>query len=85
MILLHVIIAIISVGYTTFSAFVPSKNKLNIVYVLTALTLGTGTLLIFTEHTNMTRLCLMAVLYIGFVVANVYIIRKRVNKIPIKD
>ena len=85
MILLHVLIAIISVAYTTFSAFVPSKKKLNIVYVLTALTLGTGTVLIFSLHTNMTRLCLMAILYIGFIVANVYIIRKRVNKILTRD
>ena len=78
-ILLHVAIAILSVAFTTFSAFFPSKFKLNAIYVLTALTLGSGTFLIFSNHTNMTRLCLMAILYIGFTVAGVFVIKKRVS------
>lgn len=67
MILLHVLIALSSMAFTTFLYFSPSKNKLRASYVLVALTLTSGTYLVVSTGTPILRACLTGLIYLGAV------------------
>lgn len=64
-VLAHVIIALISVVYTTYLLFAPSKPKLRISYSLVAATIASGTYLIISTHANMLKACMTGLIYIG--------------------
>lgn len=69
MLLLHIIIAVASVGFSTFLYFSPSRPKLGASYTLMGLTIATGTYLIVTSHVAMLRTCMMGLMYAGVVSA----------------
>ncbi len=69
MLLLHIIIAVTSVGLSTFLYFSPSKAKLQGSYTLMGLTIATGTYLVVASHAAMLRTCMMGLLYAGVVSA----------------
>lgn len=66
-ILLHVIIALATVGYTAYLYFRPSPEKFSPAYFLLGGTIGSGVLLIFTTGASILRTCLTGLLFIGFV------------------
>lgn len=67
MLLLHIIIALSSIGVTGVAFLNPSKAKLNIGYFFVALTLITGVYLMIVGHANLIRTCVTGLIYLGFV------------------
>lgn len=67
-VLIHVMLALISIGQTTFLLFMPSKTKLYSTYALFGGTLLSGTYLILTKPVHMLTMCVEGVAYVAFVV-----------------
>jgi hypothetical protein len=66
-VLLHVVTAITSIAFTTYVFFVPSWLKLHISYSLIALTLASGTYLVWSTHARLLQACTTGLLYLGIV------------------
>lgn len=77
----HILIATASVLYTAYTFFAPSKNKLHVVYILIALTLLTGTYLIFTMPAHMAQTCQTGLVYLGVMLVGILAVRHRLAKI----
>lgn len=67
MILLHILIALASVGYSTYAFFSPSQAKLNASYGLVAATLLSGTYLVVATHAALVASCTTGLIYTGAV------------------
>jgi hypothetical protein len=67
MVLFHVVIALLSIGYTTYLFFVPSKKKFYVNYALVALTITSGTYLVWSKPAHIAQACMTGLFYIGFV------------------
>lgn len=67
MLILHIVIACISVGFTAFAVAVPSLAKLRAAYVLAATTLATGVLLVIIEPKTMVQACLSGLAYFAII------------------
>ncbi|HZM63844.1 MAG TPA: hypothetical protein VFB59_01795 [Candidatus Saccharimonadales bacterium] len=65
MLLLHIIIALFSVGFSTYLYFSPSRTKLKVSYALVLSTVATGTYLVVVSHAAMLRTCMTGLLYVG--------------------
>jgi len=63
--ILHIVIALSSVAYTTYLFFAPSKSKLRVSYSLVAATLVTGTFLVVANPSKMVSSCISGLIYIG--------------------
>ena len=61
--LLHVTVALASIGYTTSLFMTPSESKLTISYLLIALTLISGTILVLSNPAQLVRACVVGLLY----------------------
>lgn len=66
-VLAHVIIALTSMAYTTYTFLSPSKSKLFASYSLVALTLASGTYLVLSTHTRLLPACMSGLIYLGVV------------------
>ena len=69
--LLHVIIALGSVGYTSYLYFSPSKRHFYTAYGLIGLTLTSGTYLVISSHARILQSCLTGLAYIGVVMLGI--------------
>jgi hypothetical protein len=76
-ILLHVLIALSSVGFTGYTSFFPSKNKITFSYALVALTIGTGTYLIISRPAHMIATCFEGLVYIGVVTIGIIFAQRK--------
>lgn len=65
MLLLHILIALTSVVFTTYLYFAPTQTKLNASYGLVGLTVATGTLLIVTTGVPILKTCITGLLYVA--------------------
>jgi hypothetical protein len=63
--MLHIMIALASVAYTTYLFFRPSVSKVKISYGLVGLTVASGTYLVLTNSVHMLRTCTTGLLYIA--------------------
>jgi len=61
--LLHIIIAITGIVYTTYLVFRPSNKGLSVSYSLLALTIASGTGLVFLNPTIMAHACMSGLVY----------------------
>ena len=77
LIVLHVVIALVSCGYTSYVYLSPSKKKLNGVYGLVVATLITGSYLVLAKPSHMVQSCMMGLIYIGFVTAVIFSTRHK--------
>jgi hypothetical protein len=68
----HVMIALFSLFYSGYTFFSPSKQKLNISLGLMAITLTSGTYLVFSTHANMVSACTSGLTYLGIVAAALF-------------
>lgn len=75
--ILHIIIALTSVAYTTYLLFRPSDKKLNISYTLVALTILSGTYLVFLHPSIMAHACTSGLLYCAVVLAMIAAARRK--------
>ena len=65
--LIHIVIALSSVGYTTYLYFSPSRRHFYTAYALVGSTLASGTYLVITTHSPLLESCLSGLIYIGVV------------------
>lgn len=69
--LIHVLIALGSIGYTTHTFFKPSQTKLRVSYGFIAATLVSGTYLVLSTHAPLLQSCRTGLLYLGVVSAGI--------------
>lgn len=65
LLIFHVLIALLSLVYTTYLLFYPSRTKLRLSYGLVALTLGSGTYLVLSSHARILQACQSGLIYIA--------------------
>jgi uncharacterized lipoprotein YbaY len=75
--LLHIIIALTSVAFTTYLMFAPSRTKLRASYALVAATLASGTLLVVQHPAHLLQSCLSGFTYTLLMTALVAVVRYR--------
>mgnify|MGYP001611922759 CR=1 FL=1 len=66
--ILHIIIALVSIIYTSYVFISPSKMKLYASYALAGLTLVSGSVLLITKPSHLVQSCIMGLVYLGFVI-----------------
>ncbi len=71
-VLLHVLIALSSVAYTTYLYFRPSKSKFYAAYGLIGATLASGTYLVVSTHSPLLSSCVTGLVYLGIVSFGVF-------------
>jgi len=83
--LFHISVALLSVFYTAYLFFHPSKEKLNVSYALLALTIISGTYLIATKPATMTQTCTTGLVYVGVMLVGIkavkYKLAAQINKL----
>lgn len=75
--LVHILIALTSVFFSTYSIFAPSKKKININYVFLGGTWASGFLLVFQSQVSFGHLCLSGILYTGIVTLNILLAKRK--------
>ncbi|HVQ44828.1 MAG TPA: hypothetical protein VMT30_07780 [Candidatus Saccharimonadia bacterium] len=83
--LIHVIIALASLGFTTFVFFSPSRTKLHASYGLAALTITSGVYLTFTKPAHLLETCTIGLLYVGLVSAGIIASRHKLTSTTSTD
>jgi multisubunit Na+/H+ antiporter MnhE subunit len=66
-VLIHILVALSSVAFTTYLFFSPTQKKFYVSYGLIAATLISGTILVLGTHSNILRTCLTGLFYLGAV------------------
>jgi hypothetical protein len=86
-VLLHVVIALSSVAYTTYLFLAPSKLKFYVSYGLIGMTLASGTYLVITTHSPLLSSCEAGLAYLGVVLCGLIAARHRLvsNRVPVRD
>ncbi|HET8884262.1 MAG TPA: hypothetical protein VFM68_02220 [Candidatus Saccharimonadales bacterium] len=75
--LIHIIIAISSVAYTTLLLIQPSHTKLRVSYALVAATLASGTYLTILNPAQMLHTCMAGLVYASLVTTGIMIARHK--------
>ncbi|HEY1835256.1 MAG TPA: hypothetical protein VGG13_00335 [Candidatus Saccharimonadales bacterium] len=83
-ILIHVIIALSSIAYTTFLFLVPSEAKLKISYGLIGATFLSGTYLVVSRQAHLLSTCETGLVYLGAMTVGVLGVRHRLATIKAK-
>ncbi len=76
-VLLHVLIALSSMAWTTRLYFAPTKHKFYGAYGLIGATLASGTYLVISTHSPLLSSCVTGLVYLGAVSAGVFAAHKR--------
>jgi RsiW-degrading membrane proteinase PrsW (M82 family) len=77
MVMLHVLIALSSIAFTTYAYFRPSTPKLQVGYGFVGLTLATGVYLVWSAPAHMIEACTMGVFYLGIVTLGIVATRSK--------
>jgi hypothetical protein len=72
-VLLHVLIALSSIAYTTYLYFRPSKGKFYASYGLITATLVSGTYLVISTHSPLVSSCITGLVYLGIIMGGVVV------------
>jgi hypothetical protein len=64
-VLAHIIIALMSIAFSTYTFFSPSQTKLRVSYVLVAAVLTSGFYLVWLNPAALTRVCTTGLIYLG--------------------
>jgi len=76
-ILLHILIAISSLVFTTYTFFNPSKSKLQVGSLLVTLTLASGTYLVINSGAALIQACTTGLVYLAIVTAGLFASRHK--------
>ncbi len=79
-VLLHVLIALSSIAFTTYLYFRPSKHKFYASYGLIAATLASGSYLVISTHSPMLSSCMTGLAYLLIVTAELVAAHYRAAK-----
>lgn len=66
-VLIHVLIALASIGISTYALIAPSYAKLKVSYSFVGATLASGTYLVVSTHANMLSSCTTGLVYLSIV------------------
>lgn len=77
LLLLHIVIALASMVAAGMSFFAPSTSKLRLSYILTALTLISGTYLVVSRHAALLQACITGILYVSINYIAIYMARRK--------
>ena len=80
MLFLHIIIAISSLILTALTYIAPSRPKLRASYILTALTVVTGTYLIVLKPSHLVSSCLMGLAYLAITFYGIALAKNKLAK-----
>ncbi len=80
LILLHVVIALTSIGAATYLAISPSQHKLYATYGLILTTIASGSYLVWRLHSPMIASCVTGLAYLGVVLIGVTVAHRRLAK-----
>lgn len=75
--ILHILIALSSVAFSTVSIFAPTNKKIKINYAFLAATWISGFFLVFQSNVSFGHLCLSGILYTGVVTMNIYLAKRK--------
>lgn len=78
--LVHIAIALCSVAFSTYLFFQPTDRKFQISYSLVALTIASGTLLVFLQPAHMSQACVSGLVYISFVLVALVAAHRKLSK-----
>jgi len=74
---IHIALAVLSIGYATFAIFRLSKSSILTSYTLIISTFLSGGILLVSDRSNLERVCITGVGYLGFVLFFTFAIRKK--------
>lgn len=77
MLIVHITVALASLGLTATAFFRPSRLKLRLSQGLIAMTLASGTYLVFTMRVNLVKVCLMGLIYTAIVTYGAVLVRRK--------
>lgn len=85
MLLIHVIIAVSSIGFTGYTFLSPSKAKLLTSYIWVGLTLATGSYLVIVTPSHLVSACFTGLIYLGFVMSGIVAIHIKLARLGAKS
>lgn len=77
---IHITIALLSLIYTAFVYFSPSRAKIRGSYVLALLTVASGTWLIIDHPAHMMQACVTGLAYLGAMLFGIVMARQKLAK-----
>ncbi len=78
--LIHIVIALSSIGLTTALAFWPSQTKLRLSAGMITLTLASGTYLVISTHSPLLSSCMTGLAYLAIALAGVTVGYRRLAR-----
>lgn len=78
-ILIHVVIALLSIASATFGYIRPTNKNLRVSYALIAMTFMSGFYLVWSEPAAMLRTCLSGIAYLTVVSVGVFLTRQKLS------
>ena len=76
-VLIHVVIALGSVAWTTYLNFAPTRRKFYAAYGLIGATLASGTYLVISTHSPLLSSCATGLVYLGIVLSGVFVAARK--------
>lgn len=80
MVILHIIVALVSISLSGYAYLKPSRTKLLASYCLIAATFASGIVLAISNPAHMTETCLMGLSYLGLVGVSTMAARARLAR-----
>lgn len=77
LLIVHILLALASIAFSTFTLVTPSTKKINITYVLTLGMLVSAGLLVVVNHAPLGHTCLTGLAYLGLVAVNIFFSKRR--------
>lgn len=77
LLILHIAVAVASLGYTAYVLLSPAQSHLRVIYVLVGLTVLSGVVLIITKPAHMTQTCTTGLVYLAVMFFGIVAIRHR--------
>jgi hypothetical protein len=83
--LLHIIIALTSVGYTTFVYVAPTRTRLGVSYGLIGATVVSGFYLVISTSVSILHTCIAGLLYVGLALAGTFAAQHKLAAITVRN
>jgi hypothetical protein len=85
MLIVHILTALTSVGFTIYLYISPSRAKLNVSYGLLAGVIGTGTYLVVSAHAPMLQSCVTGLSFVSFSLIGIVLSARKLAKVEVKN
>lgn len=84
-VLLHILIAISGIIWTTYGYFRPTTTNLRISYALVGLTFATGFYLVWSEPAKILHMCLSGLGYLALVGVGIVLSQRKLSALALED